>query len=70
MDIEQRWLDYCISSHLCDGDAAEQYATRGVGQGPQKGVTLVQPVFTLSPWQWPGADFNTGPTHGYVQGNP
>ena len=48
--------------------AAEQFGTNRVAQGPRKGVTLVQPVFSPTPWQWPQTALHAAPSQPSIQG--
>lgn len=48
--------------------AAEQSGTNRIAQGPRKGVTLVQPVFTPTPWQWPQTALHAAPSQASIQG--
>jgi len=48
--------------------AAEQFGTNRIAQGPRKGVTLVQPVFSPTPWQWPQTALHAAPSQPSIQG--
>ncbi len=48
--------------------AAEQFGTNRIAQGPIKGVTLVQPVFSPTPWQWPQTALHAAPSQSSIQG--
>ena len=48
--------------------AAEQSGTNRIAQGPRKGVTLVHPLFTPTPWQWPQTALHTAPSQASIQG--
>ncbi|KAL0046279.1 hypothetical protein WJX82_007868 [Trebouxia sp. C0006] len=50
------------------GGLVEQFGTNRIAQGPIKGVTLVQPVFSPTPWQWPQTALHAAPSQSSIQG--